>query len=128
MSPFHHSIVWLTLIFSVFSHSSRGQDALPRVAEKFELGGHTAFLYAAPRPAAGRPWLWYAPTLKGVSLAGRKVYFESFLRAGISIAGMNGPNAPPGQGIGKSKVKKPSTTMARTHNHCPVDKATGNPL
>ncbi len=65
------------------------QDALPRTAQTFEVAGHKAFLYAAPKPAEGKPWLWYAPTLKGVSLAGRKLYFESFLRAGISIAGFD---------------------------------------
>lgn len=65
------------------------QDALPRTAETFEVAGHKAFLYVAPKPAEGKPWLWYAPTLKGVSLAGRKLYFESFLKAGISIAGFD---------------------------------------
>lgn len=68
---------------------AHAQDALPRTAETFEVAGNKAFLYAAPKPAAGKPWLWYAPTLKGVSLAGRKLYFESFLRAGISIAGFD---------------------------------------
>lgn len=62
---------------------------LPRVAETFEIEGNKAFLYAAPEPAKGKPWLWYAPTLKGVSLAGRKLYFESFLRAGIGIVGFD---------------------------------------
>ena len=64
-------------------------DKLPRTAESFDIGGNKAFLYAAPKPAEDKPWLWYAPTLKGVSLAGRKLYFESFLRAGISIAGFD---------------------------------------
>lgn len=63
------------------------QDALPRTAETFEVAGHKAFLYAAPKPAEGQPWLWYAPTLKGVSLVQRKLYFESFMKAGISLAG-----------------------------------------
>jgi len=63
---------------------------LPRTAEKFEIEGHKAVLYAAPEPAKGKPWLWYAPTLNGgVSLAGRKVYYEGLLRAGISIAGFD---------------------------------------
>jgi len=65
------------------------QDKLPRTAEIFEVAGNKAFLYAAPKPATGKPWLWYAPTLKGVSLVGRKLYFESFMRAGISIAGFD---------------------------------------
>lgn len=65
------------------------QDALPKVAEKFEVNGHTAFVYAAPKPAAGKPWVWYAPTLGGLSLASRKMYFEGFLNAGISLAGFD---------------------------------------
>jgi hypothetical protein len=60
---------------------------LPRVAETFEVEGHKAFVYAAPESAEGKPWVWCAPTLNGVSLAQRKVYFESWLRAGIGIAG-----------------------------------------
>lgn len=65
------------------------QDVLPRTAETFELGGGKGFIYAAPKPAEGKPWLWYAPTLKGVSIVGRKVYFENFIKAGISIAGFD---------------------------------------
>lgn len=65
------------------------QKKLPRIAETFEVGGHKALLYAAPKPAEGKPWLWYAPTIKGLSLAGRKLYFETFLNAGISIAGFD---------------------------------------
>ena len=75
------------LLGGLFTCSLGAQESLPRKAETFELAGHTAFLYAAPKPAPGKPWLWYAPTLKGISLAGRKLYFESFLNAGISIAG-----------------------------------------
>lgn len=63
------------------------QEPLPKTAETFDVAGHKAFVYAAPKPADGKPWVWYAPTLKGVSLAQRKLYFESFLRDGISIAG-----------------------------------------
>lgn len=63
------------------------QDNLPKTADTFEVEGNKAFLYAAPAVAPGKPWLWYAPTLKGISLAGRKMYFEAFMKAGISIAG-----------------------------------------
>ncbi|KAF0176743.1 MAG: prolyl oligopeptidase family protein [Limisphaerales bacterium] len=69
--------------------AARAQDALPRTAETFEVGGHKAFLYAAPKPAEGKPWVWYAPTLGGVSIVQRKLYFESFMKAGISIAGFD---------------------------------------
>jgi len=61
--------------------------AQPKTAETFDVGGSTAFLYAAPAPAEGRPWIWYAPTLKGISLVGRPMYFKAFMEAGISIAG-----------------------------------------
>ncbi len=67
--------------------SATAQDNLPKTADTFEVEGNKAFLYAAPAAAPGKPWLWYAPTLKGISLAGRKMYFEAFMKAGISIAG-----------------------------------------
>lgn len=64
-------------------------EPLPKSAQTFEVKGSKAFLYAALKPATGKPWVWFAPTLKGVSLVGRKAYFESFLGAGISIAGFD---------------------------------------
>lgn len=65
------------------------ETVLPKAAETFELAGGKGFIYAAPKPAEGKPWLWYAPTLKGVSIVGRKMYFEAFMKAGISIAGFD---------------------------------------
>jgi dipeptidyl aminopeptidase/acylaminoacyl peptidase len=62
---------------------------LPKVAEKFEVNGHTAMVYAAPKPAPGKPWVWYAPTIKGMSIVLRRAYFEGFLNAGITIAGFD---------------------------------------
>lgn len=78
---------FLCLIISLLALPLAAQDALPKKAEVFDIEGGKAFVYAAPKPAEGRPWLWYAPTLKGISLVGRKLYFESFMHAGISIAG-----------------------------------------
>lgn len=77
------------LILSLFEGMAAADDALPKSADKFEVNGHMAFLYAAPKPAKDKPWVWYAPTLKGVSLVQRKAYFESFLNAGISVAGFD---------------------------------------
>ncbi|MBN8421459.1 MAG: prolyl oligopeptidase family serine peptidase [Verrucomicrobia bacterium] len=77
-------LVFLTVSLAL---SAIAQEALPKAAEVFEVGGHKAFLYAAPKPAEGKPWVWYAPTLGGVSLFGRKMYYEAFMKAGISIAG-----------------------------------------
>ena len=77
----------LLILLSCLTLSVAAQESLPKTAEVFEIDGHKAFLYAAPQPATGKPWLWYAPTLNGVSLFGRKMYFEAFIEAGISIAG-----------------------------------------
>lgn len=79
----------LLLSLSLLALPVSAQDKLPRSAQTFELEGHKAYLYAPPEPAQGKPWLWYAPTLKGVSLVQRRVYFETFLRAGIGIAGFD---------------------------------------
>ena len=83
------SLLKLLIVLSLLVLPAVADDKLPRTAETFEIGGNKAFVYAAPKPAEGKPWLWYAPTLKGVSLAGRPLYFESFMRAGISIAGFD---------------------------------------
>lgn len=79
----------LLLLTSPFALSSRAQDQLPKSAETFDLDGHTAYLFVAPQPTTGKPWVWYAPTLKGVSLVQRRLYYERFLRAGIAIAGFD---------------------------------------
>lgn len=68
--------------------SAAADPPLPHAAEKFQVNDHTAILYSAPEPAAGKPWVWYAPALKGgLSLWQRTLYYESFLKAGIAIAG-----------------------------------------
>jgi predicted esterase len=65
------------------------QDDVSRIRDTFEVEGHNAFIYAAPKPAQGKPWLWYAPTLNGVSIVQRKMYYESFMNAGLSVAGFD---------------------------------------
>lgn len=79
----------LTASLLLFVSSVIAADTLPRTAETFEIEGNKAFVYAAPKPAEGKPWLWYAPTLKGVSIVGRKLYFEGLMNAGISFAGFD---------------------------------------
>ncbi len=80
---------FLPLLLALFVLPVAAQDTLPRAAEIFEIEGNKSFLYAAPKPATGKPWVWYAPTLKGISLVGRPMYFEAFMKAGISIAGFD---------------------------------------
>ena len=82
------ALVLLTFL-SLLALPVVADDNLPRVAETFAIEGHKAFVYAAPKPAKGKPWVWYAPTLKGVSLVGRKLYFEGLMRAGIGVAGFD---------------------------------------
>lgn len=80
-------VITSLLLLSLFAPVVLADAAFPKVAEKLEINGHTAYLYAAPKPAKGKPWVWFAPTLKGLSLVQRKAYFEGFLGAGVSIAG-----------------------------------------
>ena len=80
----------LCLIVVLFvTQAASAEDALSRRPEVFEVGGQRGMVYVAPQPAEGKPWVWFAPTIKGISLALRKVYFEGFLREGISIAGFD---------------------------------------
>jgi pimeloyl-ACP methyl ester carboxylesterase len=64
-------------------------DAPAKNRETFEIDGHQAFIYSALKPAEGKPWLWYAPTLNGISLVQRKLYFDRFMQAGLTIAGFD---------------------------------------
>ena len=82
----------LPILFSseslLSAQQQKDDQPLPKTSQIFEIDGHKAVLYAAPKPGAGKPWVWYAPTLGGgVSLFQRKMYYEGFMRAGISLAG-----------------------------------------
>jgi pimeloyl-ACP methyl ester carboxylesterase len=81
---------FLSLITVLLALPVLAQEPLPKVkAEVFDIGGHKAFLSAALKPAEGKPWLWYAPTLRSLAFGERKMYFETFVSAGISIAGFD---------------------------------------
>ena len=81
---------FLSLITALLALPLLAQESLPKKPEIFEIEGHKAVIYAAPKTAEGKPWLWYAPTLNGgVSIVGRKMYFEAFMKVGISIAGFD---------------------------------------
>jgi pimeloyl-ACP methyl ester carboxylesterase len=75
------------LALGMFARPAAGQEQ-PQNGETFETAGNKAIVFAAPKPAAGKPWVWYAPALSGgVSLVQRKLYYDSFMQAGIAIAG-----------------------------------------
>jgi len=72
--------------------SARAADKkLPIKGEVFTINGRTAFLILPkqPKPDARIPWLWYAPTLRGLPGTEEKWMFEQFLARGIAIAGVD---------------------------------------
>src|SRR5689334_9924585 len=80
-------IVVLLLIASL-APLARADEALPKKPESFDVAGHKGMVFAAPKAAPGKPWLWYMPTLKGsAAFIGKKAYYEGFLNAGIAIVG-----------------------------------------
>lgn len=69
--------------------STEQKPARPK-AEVFEIDGNRGFIYAAPEPAKGKPWIWYAPVIKGnVIIMGHHKYVDAFLNAGIAVAGFD---------------------------------------
>jgi alpha-beta hydrolase superfamily lysophospholipase len=86
----HMRSLYIALLFTMLlALPAVGQDPQRKPSETFEIEGHKAFVYAAPRASQGKPWLWYAPTLNGVSIVQRKLYFEHLMEAGIGIAGFD---------------------------------------
>ncbi len=84
--------LWLSYLALVAlmlpSPTVRSEDPFAKVP--IDINGRKAFIIAAPKPAPGKPWIWYAPTL-GANLPGadHRWYFERFHNAGISIAGVD---------------------------------------
>lgn len=76
--------IFIILAFFYGLLPSAAQGLKPEV---FDVVGHKAYLQAAPQPAEGKPWIWYAPTVKGDFIILRhKMYADAFLGAGIAIA------------------------------------------
>ena len=57
----------------------------------FQLKEHHAFTMIPPTADKTKPipWVWYAPTLRGLPASSEKWMFERFLKAGIAIAGVD---------------------------------------
>jgi hypothetical protein len=68
---------------------SRTSKILPIPGEVFRVNGHTAFLIPPGQFAAGKPWVWYAPTLEGLPGTEEKWMFQKFLDAGLAVAGID---------------------------------------
>lgn len=73
------------------SESTAALKKLPLPGEVFELDGFTAFLIKPQNEKAQQPlpWVWYAPTLKGLPGNEETWMFRKFLDAGIAVAGID---------------------------------------
>ncbi|MDH3718770.1 MAG: prolyl oligopeptidase family serine peptidase [Planctomycetota bacterium] len=64
---------------------------LPIKGEVFTVNDRTAFLILPEKPKSDHliPWVWYAPTLRGLPGKEEKWMFDKFLDEGIAIAGID---------------------------------------
>ena len=84
----------LTCLLALTATCLSGQAAekkLPLPGETFTVQNRQAFLILPDEPEAGKPvpWVWYAPTLRGLPGKSERWMFERFLKAGIAIAGID---------------------------------------
>ena len=93
MSKLSQQLAFLLGVFAITCLASAAQPKkkLPFPGEVFAIEGQTAFLIQPDtKPAKGAmPWVWYAPTLRGLPGGAEKWMFERFLKAGIAIAGID---------------------------------------
>lgn len=66
-----------------------GKKSLPLPGESFQLNGQDAFVILPPGAGEDVPWVWYAPTLRGLPSKAEVWMFEKFLAEGIAIAGID---------------------------------------
>jgi len=92
-------------LFACLTLPLSAQDPLP---ETFAIEGRTAYLQAAPQPAEGRPWVWYAPTLRSLAFGERRAYFEIFLRRASAS-----PAATSGRCAGHRRARPSSRAFTR---------------
>ena len=91
------------------AHAARKK--LPVKGEVFTVKGRTAFLIlpSDPKPNSRIPWLWYAPTLRGLPGKAEKWMFDRFLAKGIAIAGIDvgeSYGSPKGRALYSALYKK----------------------
>jgi predicted esterase len=81
------SIAFLGMI--LIASPVTADDSTRRPMETFEIDGHKAFVYAPSNLAPGKPWVWYAPTIRHVLIMKHPFYVENLMKAGITIAGVD---------------------------------------
>jgi len=79
----------ITAVTAAEPVSTEGTKSLPLPGESFKLDGHDAFLILPPDADANIPWVWYAPTLCGLTAKSEVWMFNQFLAKGIAIAGID---------------------------------------
>ena len=76
-----------TAVLGLLSLNAFAIAKLPLPADIFEVNGRNAFVMQPEKPAAGNPWVWYAPTLTTYPHHSQHYYFEQLLEQGIAVAG-----------------------------------------
>ncbi len=85
----------LAFLFAVVTFATaepaitEGSKEIPLPGESFQLDGHDAFVILPKGSKGDVPWVWYAPTLKGLPAQSEVWMFEQFLAKGIAIAGID---------------------------------------
>ncbi len=85
------SLAILAMCFTSGSLLQAASKTLPIKGEVFTVQGRTAFLILPQviKPGEPIPWVWYAPTLKGLPGNAETWMFDQFLDKGIAIAGVD---------------------------------------
>ena len=96
--PIHFTSLFLAAVFvcqtpcvaPAQSDSAEPEQPARRV-EEFHVAGNRAFLMLPDGVATPRslPWVWYAPTLRGLPSRAEDWMLDQFLAAGIAIAGVD---------------------------------------
>lgn len=93
---FHFRIVSCVLALSCLVSASsaepvisEGSKTLPLPGESFQVNGMDAFVILPSEKREKTPWVWYAPTLRGLPARSEVWMFEQFLAKGIAIAGID---------------------------------------
>ena len=93
--PMKNFLLFLSLSLSITSLSfaelkiTEGKKSLPLKGESFRLNGHDAFVILPEKVDGKTPWVWYAPTLRGLPSKSEVWMFERFLAKGVAIAGID---------------------------------------
>ena len=79
------------MVVSCLANADQPKKQLPFPGEVFAIERRTAFLIQpdVKSPKEHMPWVWYAPTLRGLPGGAEMWMFERFLKASIAIAGID---------------------------------------